>query len=44
MGYSEVTEIIGDENPLSVNQVVLRNNKTNISSQLNTGYVYGYWS
>ncbi len=37
---TEVTEIIGEENPLSVNKVVLKNNKTNISSQLNTDGVF----
>ena len=37
---TEVTEIIGDENPLSVKKVVLKNNKTNISSQLNTDGVF----
>ncbi len=37
---TEVTEIIGDENPLSVNKVVIKNNKTNISSQLNTDGVF----
>ena len=37
---TEVTEIIGDENPLSVNKVALKNNKTNISSQLNTDGVF----
>ena len=37
---TEVTEIIGDENPLSVNKVALKNNKTNISSHLNTDGVF----
>lgn len=37
---TEVTEIIGDENPLSVNKVMIKNNKTNISSQLNTDGVF----
>ena len=37
---TEVTEIIGEENPLSVNKVVLKNNRTNISSQLNTDGVF----
>lgn len=37
---TEVTEIIGDDNPLSVNKVALKNNKTNISSQLNTDGVF----
>ena len=40
MWDTEVTEIIGDENPLSVNKVALKNNKTNISSQLNTDGVF----
>ena len=37
---TEVTEIIGEDNPLSVNKVVLKNNKTSISSQLNTDGVF----
>ena len=37
---TEVTEIIGEENPLSVNKVVLKNNKTNISSQLNLSLIH----
>ena len=37
---TEVTEIIGDDNPLSVNKVALKNNKTNIINQLNTDGVF----
>ena len=37
---SEITEIIGDENPLSVKQVVLRNNKDDSTTKINTDGIF----
>ena len=37
---SEITEIIGDENPLSVKQVVLRNNKDDSTKKINTDGIF----
>ena len=37
---SEITEIIGDENPLSVKQVVLRNNKDESSKNIDTDGIF----
>ncbi len=37
---SEITEIIGDENPLSVKQVVLRNNKDDSTTNIDTDGIF----
>ena len=37
---SEITEIIGDENPLSVKQVVLRNNKDDSTKRIDTDGIF----